>query len=237
MSEEAGCAGSAAQMEVVNPSPREPRRGCRLEGGGEQVAGGQAPVRPPFLGDGQHLVLVVEPVRGLDRLAQRQVTRQYDVLPLERDEHGALHRPGPDARDRGQLGQELVVGQAAQGVRVQLAVGQPLGQVAERADLPPREPRLAEPGGIEGQQLGGCGQAATEQRLDPPQDRAGRRDGQLLPGHLEHQGPVQVHGRQLRHPGLGIEVRPLVDQPRQHRVGVQPRRNPWLPQPDGKSGL
>ena len=40
-----------------------------LEGGGEQVAGRQAAVRPPFLGDSQDLLLggqVVQPVGGLD---------------------------------------------------------------------------------------------------------------------------------------------------------------------------
>ena len=54
----------------------------RLEGGGEQVAGGQAAVGTPVLGDGQDLLLggqVVEPVGGPDGLAQREVTGQDDV--------------------------------------------------------------------------------------------------------------------------------------------------------------
>jgi hypothetical protein len=50
---------------------------------------------------------------------------------------------------------ELVVWQAAQHVRVQTAVLEPPGQVAERADLPPRQPGLAELTGIFCQQLGG----------------------------------------------------------------------------------
>ena len=54
-----------------------------LEGGGEQVAGRQATVGPPFLGDSQDLLLggqVVQLIGGLDGLAKRQVARQDDVL-------------------------------------------------------------------------------------------------------------------------------------------------------------
>jgi len=60
---------------------------------------------------------------------------------------------------------------------------------------------------------------AAEQGLDAGQGPAGRRYGQLLSGDLEQQGTVQVHRRQLRHPGPGIEVRPFVDKPRQHGIG------------------
>src|ERR1700761_4577112 len=114
--------------------------GRRLEGGGEQVAGGQAAVWPPFLRDGQHLLLrreVTELVRGLDSLAQRKVARQDDILPVQRDDHGALHGPRTYPRNRGELGYEFVVGQAAQRVLAQPAVRQPGGEIAERADLPP----------------------------------------------------------------------------------------------------
>ena len=54
-----------------------------FKGGREQVAGGEAPVGPPFVGDGEHLLLggeVVELIGGLDRFAQREVTRQHDVF-------------------------------------------------------------------------------------------------------------------------------------------------------------
>jgi hypothetical protein len=57
---------------------------------------------------------VVQLIRGLDGLAERQVTRQDDVLALQRDEHGALHGPRAYARNRGELSHELVVGQNAQ---------------------------------------------------------------------------------------------------------------------------
>src|SRR6266516_1964481 len=65
-------------------------RGClgRFEGGGEQVAGRQAAVGPPFLGDGQDLLLggqVFQLIDGLDGLMERQVARQDDVLAAERD--------------------------------------------------------------------------------------------------------------------------------------------------------
>jgi hypothetical protein len=80
-------------------------RGCLgwLEGGGEQVTGGQAAVGPPLLGDGYHLLLrgeMAELVGGLDGLAQREVTGQDDVFSLQRDEQGTLDGPRADARNR-----------------------------------------------------------------------------------------------------------------------------------------
>jgi len=60
----------------------------------------------------------------------------------------------------------------------------------------------------------------AEQHLDAGQGAAGGRDGQLLACHLEQQRTVQVHRRQLRQPRPRVERRPVVDQPRQHRVGV-----------------
>ena len=53
-----------------------------LECGGKQVAGRQAAVGPPFLGDGDDLLLggaVVELIGGLDGLTEREVARQDDV--------------------------------------------------------------------------------------------------------------------------------------------------------------
>jgi hypothetical protein len=49
-----------------------------LEGGGKQVAGRQAAVGPPFLGDGEDLLLggeVVELIGDLDGLTEREVAR------------------------------------------------------------------------------------------------------------------------------------------------------------------
>ena len=63
---------------------------------------------------------------------------------LDQDVLSALHGPRADPGDRGELGQEIIVGQGAQHVLVQPAVGQPAGQVAQRADLPPGQPGLAE---------------------------------------------------------------------------------------------
>ena len=60
----------------------------------------------------------------------------------------------------------------------------------------------------------------AEQGLDPAQGPAGRWDRQLLADDLEQQGAVQVHRRQLGRPRLGVKVRPGLDEPRQHRVGV-----------------
>jgi len=61
---------------------------------------------------------VVEPIGGLDGLAEREVAGQDDIFSLERDEEGALHGPGTYPRNRRELGQELVVWQPAQGVLV-----------------------------------------------------------------------------------------------------------------------
>src|SRR6185437_3204764 len=65
--------------------------GCpgRFGGGGEQVAGGQAAVGPPFLGDVEDLLLggkAVEAIGGQDGLTQGQVAGQDDVFPAEGDE-------------------------------------------------------------------------------------------------------------------------------------------------------
>jgi hypothetical protein len=61
---------------------------------------------------------------------------------------------------------------------------------------------------------------AAEQGLDAGHGVAGRRHGQLLAGDLEQQGAEQVHRRQLGDPRPGIEVRPLVDEPGQYRIGA-----------------
>src|SRR5580704_12713956 len=65
------------------------------EGGGEQVAGRQAAVGAPFVGDGEDLLLggeVVEPVGGLDGLAYPQAARHDNVFPAEQ-EQGRPARP------------------------------------------------------------------------------------------------------------------------------------------------
>ena len=82
---------------------------------------------------------------------------------------------------------------------------------------------------------------AAEQRLDAGQGPAGRRDGQLLPGDLEQQGTEQVHRQHqaegVVQPRLGeVEVRPVVDEPGQHRVGVA-QVGTRLPQPHLAAGI
>jgi len=97
----------------------------RLEGGSEQLAGGQAAVGPSFLGDGEDLLLgreVVEPIHGLDGHAESEVARQDDALSLQRDHEGALHGPGTYAGNGGEPGHQLVIGQPAQGVLVEPVV-------------------------------------------------------------------------------------------------------------------
>ena len=94
---------------------------------------------------------MIQLIGGLNGLTERKVARQDDVFSLE----GALHGPGTYPGNRGEFRHELVVRQPAQRVGVQPAVRQPPGQVAERADLPPRRPGLAELTGIFCQQFGG----------------------------------------------------------------------------------
>ena len=108
---------------------------------------------------------VIEVVGGADGLAQGQVAGQHDVFAAKRQQQGALGGPGADPRDGGELGDDLLVGQRGQGVLVQPAVGQPLGQLAQRADLPPGQARGAEGAGVGGEQFGGGGEAAAEQVL------------------------------------------------------------------------
>jgi hypothetical protein len=76
----------------------------------------------------------------------------------------------------------------------------------------------------------------VEQGLDAGQGSAGCRDGQLLAGDLEQQGAAQIHGRQEGHPRPGVEVGPVVDEPREHRVGVAQVGSRFL-QPRGAAGI
>ena len=131
---------------------------------------------------------------------------------------------------------QLVIGQVGQDVRVQPTVREPLGEIAERADLPPGEPGLAELGGIDCEQFGRCREMSLEQGLDARQGPTGRGDGQLLTGDLEQQRTVEIHRWQLRHPRPWIEVRAVLDDPRQHGVGVTEMGTRVL-QPRGAVGI
>ena len=63
----------------------------------------------------------------------------------------------------------------------------------------------------------------AEHLLDPVKDATPGRDGQLLPCHLEHQRPEQVHRRYPVQPTPRVIVGPPVDEPGNDRIGgVQP---------------
>jgi len=65
---------------------------------------------------------VVKAVRGADGLSKREIARQHDVFTVQGEDEGALHGPGADPGDRGELGDDLVIGQPAQDVDVEPAV-------------------------------------------------------------------------------------------------------------------
>jgi hypothetical protein len=137
---------------------------------------------------------------------------------------------GAASRGRSAL-HERVVGRTVQ-VRTR---GQPVESsvlTVRIGDLPPREPGLAELAGIGAQQLRGCGEMPAEQCLDAGQGPAGRRDGELLAGDLEQQGTLQIHRRKLGQRRPGVKGWPVVDEPRQHGVGVT-KVGARLPQPRG----
>jgi hypothetical protein len=62
---------------------------------------------------------------------------------------------GADPRVGGELGDDLVIGQSTQDVRVQLSVGHPLGKIAQRVDLAPGQTGLAQFRGFDAEQCGG----------------------------------------------------------------------------------
>ena len=179
---------------------------------------------------------VVEPISGLDGLTEGEVAGQDDVFPLQRDDEDALHGPGTDPGYRGELSHELVVRQTAQDVDVQSTVRQPLGEVAECADLPPGQSRLAEPSGSTASSSVGVGRCPSNRASMRASVRRVAGDGQLLTGDLEQQCAVQIHRRKQSDPRPGIEVRPVVDEPREHRIGVA-KVGPRRCRPRGAAGI
>ena len=118
-----------------------------VEGGRKQVARGNTAVRPPLLSNCQHLGLtgeVVQLVGTPDDLSQCKVTREDHVLSSQRKDERALSRPWANPWDLRERGDDLVVGQLAQGVGVQSTVGEALGEVAQGGDFSPRQASLAE---------------------------------------------------------------------------------------------
>jgi hypothetical protein len=76
----------------------------------------------------------------------------------------------------------------------------------------------------------------AEQLLDPVENAAPGRDGQLLPCHLEHQRPEQVHRRYAVQPMPRVIVGSPVDKPGNNWVGrVQPGTGHVQPGQDARS--
>ena len=70
----------------------------------------------------------------------------------------------------------------------------------------------------------------TAEPLGEASENSGRRDHRdLLPDDLEGQGAEQVHSRQPLHPGVGIEIRMVIDHLGKHRID---RTQPGEPRTD-----
>jgi len=84
---------------------------------------------------------MVEAVGSLDGFAKGEITRKDDILAVESDDESAMHGPWPDARDPRGLSFDLIVQKAGQLTLVQSPVGEVLGEITERRDLPSRQAR------------------------------------------------------------------------------------------------
>jgi hypothetical protein len=73
---------------------------------------------------------VVQLVGVAYSLAQREVAGQHYIFSVQSEDQGSLHGPGTYPGNLAELGDDVLVGQCAQRVSVQPAVGQPLGEVA-----------------------------------------------------------------------------------------------------------
>src|SRR6185436_12305217 len=104
----------------------------------EEVAHGEAPIRPPAVRELAQLGLgrnVVESVESLDRAPQRDVAREEDVGPIECDEQEPMRRPRPDAGYFRQSGFDVVVGHAGQRAVAQASVDESLRERPNRRAL------------------------------------------------------------------------------------------------------
>jgi hypothetical protein len=157
-------------------------------------------------------------IRIADRFAQREVSRQHDVLPSKGDEQGALRGPWADAGYGCQLHDELLIRHPPEALDVQSAIHKPGGEIPQRVDLAPRKTRRSQVVRISGQHLVGRWHVATEKGRDTADGSPCGSDGELLSGHLKEERPEQVHRREFVEPRERIEVRPLLDQLSDHWV-------------------
>jgi len=113
-----------------------------------------------------------------------------------------------------------LVGQLGHPPELEAPVLDVLGERAQRRDLGPGEAgRRPQRLRVVGEDLARRGRPAAEARLEPPVDRGGRPDGELLAGDGAHERAVEL----LRAPagvGPGRQRAAVgVDQPRHDRVG------------------
>src|SRR5258708_1066648 len=204
---------------------------------GEQVAHGQAAIRPPPVRQIEQLYRggnVVETVDPLDRATQCDIAREKDVWAVQRDEQETVRRPRPDALHRGQGCLDLFVCHAFKRRIAQPPVDESLRQRPERLALASREPGGTKYLRIGCQQLGRRRQMIAESLFDAGHDRAGRSDRQLLADDLENQCPERIERRELVHPRSGTKGWMRVDDAREHRIGLAKElASPSVDEPSG----
>ena len=163
---------------------------------------------------------MIESVGSLDRAPEREVAREEHVGPIEGDEQEPARRPRPDPGHLAQGRLDLLVGHAGERLVAEASVAEPLRERAQRLTLAGREAAVAQHLRIGREQLGRRRHVPSESLLEVSDDRPRRGDRQLLAGDLEDERAEGVERRKLVQPGAGTEVGPLVDQPREHRVGA-----------------
>src|SRR3954451_6327981 len=188
-----------------------------------EVQAGARAVGAPGLGDRLHLRGLgrrPEAVCPHDRVAHPEVTRGQDVGPVQGEHEEHVGGPLPDALDRGELGDDLLVGELGEPVELQLAGQHVLGEGAQVGDLRAREPGgRSQLLGVVGEDLLRPRRAPVEALGQPPPDRARREHGELLARYRAHEGAVEVLRAATRVALERQRAAVAVDQRPQDRVG------------------
>src|SRR5580765_2253006 len=114
---------------------------------------------------------------------------------------------------------DLVIGHAGECLVTEAPVDEPLRERPQRLPLARRETAVTEHLRIGCEELRRRRHVPSESVLQMRDDRAGRRDRELLARDLEDECPEGVERRELVGPGPRTEVRPRVDESGENRIG------------------